>query len=134
MSFMDHDLVSGAPVREVRRARLLRGTLRFTSGTEIPIVVRNLSERGLGLTCKTAPPQRGEVVTVALPGAPEMQGVVRWTRDTAFGVELDGSVDPTELTGAIKREITKVQEVADWSVSRLHRVRTEHSNGPRRFI
>ena len=65
MSFMDRNKLSGTSTREERRARLVRGTLRQANGTVIPILVRNLSERGLGINCKTKPPQRGETVLIS---------------------------------------------------------------------
>jgi hypothetical protein len=134
MSFMDRDMLSGAPSREDRRARLVRGCLRQANGAVIPIVIRNLSERGLGVTCKSAPPARGEAVFVTLPGSSELPGVVRWTRNTAFGIELTCAVDATEIAGAIKRKIGRLQQAADWKVSSLHRVHTPHATGPRRRI
>jgi hypothetical protein len=134
MSFMDRDLVSGTPVREDRRARLVRGSLRLSDGTVIPIVVRNLSERGLGVTCKGGPPLRGQAVIVTLPGTPELDGVVRWTRGNDFGVELTGLVDAEELATAIRREIARMKEAGDWVVSSRHRVRMPHTTGPRRRI
>jgi hypothetical protein len=133
MSFMDRELLSGTPQREVRRARLVRGTLRFANGTVIPIMIRNLSERGLGITCKTRPPARGEAVMITLPGSPDLDGVVRWVRDRDFGVELTGAVDADELATAIRAEIARIKESTEWQVSRLHRVETPVPT-PRRII
>jgi len=134
MSFMDRDLVPGTPLREDRRSRLVSGRLRLASGTVIPIVVRNLSERGLGVTCKGGPPARGETVLVTLPGTPELEGVVRWSRGNAFGVELNGMVDAGQLAAAIRTEIARMKEAGDWIVSARHRVRVPRANGPRRPI
>jgi hypothetical protein len=133
MAFMDRELLSGTPQRDIRRARLVRGTLRFANGTVIPILVRNLSERGLGVTCKTRPPARGETVLITLPGSPELDGVVRWVRDRDFGIELAGSVDADELATAIRAEIARIKEAADWEVSTLHRVHNPVST-PRRIV
>jgi hypothetical protein len=133
MSFMDREQLSGTPLREERRARLVRGTLRFANGTVIPILVRNLSERGLGMNCKTRPPVRGESVLITLPGSPELEGVVRWVRDRDFGVELSDSVDGEELATAIREEIARMKEAAEWKVSSLHRVHTPVTN-PRRIV
>jgi hypothetical protein len=134
MSFMDRDLVAGTPVREDRRARLVGGSLRLACGTVIPIVVRNLSERGLGVTCKSGAPPRGEAVSVTLPGTPELEGVVRWTRGADFGVELTGPFDAEDLATAIRKEIARLKEAGDWTVSARHRVRAPNSTGPRRAI
>jgi predicted RNase H-like HicB family nuclease len=134
MSFMDRDPPSGALLREKRGARLVRASLRLANGATMPIVVRNLSERGIGVTCKTTPPARGEVVHVTLPGSSEMQGVVRWSRDGGFGIELSGPVDANSIAETIQRELARMQEATDWQVSTLHRVHTPLSHGPRRRV
>lgn len=134
MSFINRELFSGACLRETRRARLVRGTLRFAGGAEIAIVVRNLSERGLGVSCRTAPPAPGEVVVISLPGSPDVDGIVRWTRETAFGVELTGTVDPAEIAAALQREAARLQEESGWTVNARHRVHTPRQTGPRRRI
>ena len=88
MSFINRELFSGTPLRDTRRARLVRGTLRFANGRQIPIVIRNLSERGLGISCRTAPPQVGEFVCVTLPGSAELDGVVRWAHGGKFDEDV----------------------------------------------
>ena len=134
MSFMDREKLSGSAVREERRARLVRGTLRQANGLVIPILVRNLSERGLGVNCKGKPPQRGEAVIVTLPGTPELDGLVRWVRDHDFGVELSGTVDTEDLAAAIREELARIKEAGDWKVSSLHRVHNAPPVNPRRLI
>jgi hypothetical protein len=134
MSFISKDLFAGVPLRDTRRARLVRGTLRFASSTQIPIVIRNLSERGLGVSCRTAPPQPGETVVVTLPGSPELDGIVRWTQDMTFGIELTGSVDTQEIASALQREQARLLEKSDWTVSSLHRIHAPRETGPRRRI
>jgi hypothetical protein len=133
MSFMDREQLSGIPQREERRARLVRGSLRMANGTVIPILVRNLSERGLGMACKTKPPQRGEAVIVTLPGSPELDGVVRWVRDRDFGVALQEAIDIDELYATIREEIARARDAAEWDVRAQHRVQVPHSV-PRRVI
>ena len=134
MSFMDHVPVEPAPTREQRRARLVRGTLRLTGGREVDVVVRNMSERGLGLSCRTVPPLTGERVTVCLPGSAELTAVVRWVRNTSFGVELIDTVDPDTLAATLQREIARAHEATDWTVSRLHRVTQAPPPAPRRIV
>ncbi len=134
MSFMSREPVGGELLREKRRARLVRGTMRLTSGTEIAIVIRNLSERGLGVTSRGVPPIPGEKVTICLPGSPELPGVVRWTRNTAFGVELTGAVDPAEISATLQRELARMQEQTEWKVSSLHRINAPNTQGPRRRV
>jgi hypothetical protein len=133
MSFMDSEPITGTPLREERRARLVRGTLRCANGDVIAILVRNLSDRGLGMTCKARPPKRGDSVIITLPGLQDLDGTVRWVRDNAFGVELNGAVDNDDIATAIRTEIARVKEAGEWKVSSLHRVHTPVSS-PRRII
>ncbi len=133
MTFSDRDLVSDTPKREDRRAHLVRGTLQWGGGKALPIIIRNMSERGLGVTCKEKPPLRGEAVVITLPGAPELDGVVRWVRGTDFGVLLSDAVDTVELATAIRNEIARIKDEANWRVSKLHRVQTPRY-GPARPI
>ncbi|KUR80629.1 PilZ domain-containing protein [Novosphingobium sp. FSW06-99] len=134
MSFMDREQLSGAALREERRARLVRGTLRLPSGTVIAALVRNLSDRGLGMTTKSRPPARGDAVVVTLPGSPDLDGVVRWVREHDFGVELGGSVDTDQLATAIRTEIARMKDAGEWQVSSLHRVHTPPAAKPRRPV
>lgn len=134
MSFMDHVPVGPAPTRDQRRARLVRGTLRLTGGREVAVVVRNVSERGLGLSCRSVPPLTGERVTICLPGSPELAAVVRWVRNTSFGVELVDTVDPDDLAATLQREIARIKEATDWKVSRRHHVVAPPATTPRRIV
>ena len=134
MSYINPDKFSGVTHRHERNARLLRATLRKADGTIVPVMVRNLSERGLGLTCKDMPPLQGEVVTIALPGSSEMQGLVRWVRGDSFGMELSGPVDTTNIATAMQRELARAQEASGWEVQSRHRIYTPLANGPRRFV
>ena len=122
MSFMDRDELSGIAQREQRRARLVRGSMRLANGTVMPILVRNLSERGLGVACKTRPPARGDAVTITLPGSPELKGVVRWVREYNMGIALDATVDTNSLADAIRNEIARAKGAGEWQVNSRHRV------------
>jgi hypothetical protein len=134
MSFMDRDLVPESATREPRRARLIRATLRLADGSTMAIVVRNLSERGIGVTCKGATPFPGSTVHITMPGSPELQGIVRWAREGAFGIELTGSVDAQTLEEAVQRELHRQQEASGWKVSTMHRVNTPRPTNLRRLI
>lgn len=134
MTFVDGDKVSDTTNREDRRSHLVRGTMRLADQTVLPIVVRNISARGLGVNCKDKPPARGQAVVITLPGSPDLDGVVRWVRGSDFGVRLSDAVDIEQLAAAIRREMARLKEEATWKVASLHRVHTPHATGPRRPI
>lgn len=134
MSYMKQEPTAAGLSREQRRARLVRGRLRLSTGREIDVVVRNMSEHGLGLSCRTAPPLTGEAVTIALPGHKDLDGVVRWVRNTSFGVELTGAVNPDDLAATLQRAIAQALEATDWTVSRRHKVVQTPAPAPRRIV
>lgn len=134
MSFMNREPLTGTHLRETRRSRLLRGTLRRTDGNELAVVVRNLSDHGLGLSSRNTPPPVGAQVTILVPGTPPLHGIVRWREGTNFGVELTERVDLGQITEALQNQRTQAQQT-DWEVSRLHRVRKpEGIKPPRRIV
>ena len=96
--------------------------------------MRNLSERGVGVTAKDKPPAIGELVTIRLHGSDDLAGVVRWVRNNAFGVELTRNLDTDAISATLQRQLARLQEQSDWTVSARHRVNTPLSNGPRRRV
>ena len=131
---MDREPLPGSALRDPRKARLIRATLRLADNSSMAVVVRNLSERGIGVTCKGATPRAGTLVHVTMPGSPELPGVVRWARDGAFGIELTGAIDPQELEDAVQRELQRQQEATEWKVSARHRVTTPRPVNLRRLV
>lgn len=131
MSFMDRKELSGIAQREQRRARLVRGTMRLANGTVMPILVRNLSEHGLGVACKTKPPARGAAVNITLPGSLELDGVVRWVCEYNIGIALDATVDTASLADAIRDEIARAKAAGEWQVNSRHRVSAPRAGAKR---
>lgn len=133
MSFMDRELVSGIPLRENRRARLVRATLHRADASEVGVMVRNISDRGLGISGRTNPPPVGETVKITLPGSPALAGTVRWVRGNNFGIELDQPIDPAHFAENVSKAIAQ-QYDTQWSVKSLHRVPPQRSIGKPRLI
>ena len=59
---------------------------------EQPIIIRNLSPRGIGARAHGLPPLEGEEVFLKLDGR-ELVGRVRWVRGDRFGVHLRDPID-----------------------------------------
>lgn len=133
MSFMDRDMVPGEQLRESRRARLLRATLRRADQTEAPVMVRNISERGLGISCRANAPWVGEAISITLPGSPALAGVVRWSRGANYGIELEMPINPDHFAEAASKAIAQQYDM-QWSVKSLHRVPAPRSIGKPRPI
>ncbi len=134
MTKMDHGQQFDVAIREDRRARLIRGSLKLDCGAVIPLVVRNLSTRGLGVRCLANPPALDRAVKISLPGSPELDGVVRWKSCANIGIELGDAVDLEALATTIRVELARSLHGPDWTVSRLHHVATNSSTGSRRTI
>ena len=133
MPSIHREPLTGTHLRETRRARLLRGTLRRADGTERAVVVRNLSDHGLGLSCRGVPPPVGAQATLIVPGTPPLHGIVRWREGAAFGVELTERVDLGRISEALQSQRSRQQ--SDWEVSLRHRVHApDGAKAPRRTV
>jgi len=124
MSFMNSDHPAGYALREVRHPRIVRAVVKSRNGSEQDVVIRNVSQRGLGITCKGAAPVKGERVTVVLPGDLPLSGVVRWFSGHAFGMELDEDFQIETLANALQRQAHVSRVNGEWHVESRHRVVT----------
>lgn len=115
-----HDRVG----REHRRARIVRATLVTDTGEERDVIIRNLSEFGLGGTCRSIAPVKGESVLVRLPGDVAVHGIVRWVKGQAFGVALDDKLAATDVEEAIHRKVSEPAPGSTWQIEDRHRVYT----------
>ena len=80
-----------------RLRRLLKARMVHPRHGEIDILVRDVSEHGVGGKC-AHDVKIGEIVTIHLPASHAAQGRVAWRRGEGFGVELTGPIEP----GAVK--------------------------------
>lgn len=84
-----------AAMNHVARAQLRipsfgRATLRRDGEPDLRIRVGNLSRSGfMGETKGHAPVRAGMIVRLVLPSGREVRGVVRWSLNRRFGVQLD---------------------------------------------
>jgi hypothetical protein len=60
-------------------------------GRDHSIVVRNLSQKGLGAKIQGRPPSQGEDVVIRFEGR-EMVGRVRWVKGVRFGIQLRDAI------------------------------------------
>lgn len=121
---MDPDFLTGLALREVRHPRIVRALLKTRYGSEQDVVIRNVSKRGLGITCKGAAPVKGERVTVVLPGGLPVSGEVRWFAGHAFGMHLDEDFEIETLANALQRQAHVLRVNGEWHVETRHRVLT----------
>lgn len=76
-------------LRERRRRRFARFVLIDSHGHEVPVIVQDISSRGLSAAALNKPPLVNEVVRARLEDGRELWGLVRWCKGNLFGVEFD---------------------------------------------
>ncbi|MFM9937629.1 MAG: PilZ domain-containing protein [Novosphingobium sp.] len=118
-------------VREVRQPRILRARLIHRDGEVQDIVVRNVSDSGLGASARGPAPVRGERIVVVLPGEQEVTGIVRWFGGHTFGMQLDSPLDLDALALALQRQAHVAQVSGEWRVENRHRVTTPYTDPSR---
>ncbi|WP_030538273.1 hypothetical protein [Sphingobium sp. DC-2] len=79
-----------------RERRLLKGQMRHPRLGLIDILIRDVSERGIGGKC-TSDIAAGDRVTIHLTGYPPVDGTIAWRNGQGFGVQLDAPVDPAAV-------------------------------------
>jgi hypothetical protein len=75
--------------REKRRRGMARVTLTDATGQVRPIMVRDVSAKGLSAAIQGDPPAIDAMVSVQLPDGTVAWGVIRWVERNLFGVEFD---------------------------------------------
>ncbi len=131
MSFMAPIQPVDQVLRAARQPRIVRACLIHRDGEIQDIVVRNISETGLGASARGPAPVRGERVTVRLPGDQEVTGLVRWYSGHTFGMLLDGPLDMDALARALQRQAHVAQVSGEWRVQSRHRVVTSQADPAR---
>ena len=126
MSYLDHNFVPAEGARLPRQRRLIRAQMTDGFGMNYDIVIRNVSEKGLGATMQGVPPIRGSEVTVRIPQGMAMAGTVRWVDGSGFGVELHDPIDLQMLTDIMQRKQQTASHEAHWEVRSLHQIDSGH--------
>lgn len=83
-------------IPDSERYRLIIEGQIIIDGRQSPMVVTNLSSRGLGgrLNGKLA---QGEKVTVGLASIGVVDAVVAWFKGNRFGLQLSSTIDPSKV-------------------------------------
>lgn len=131
MSFMAPIPQTGEVVRNARQPRIIRARLIHRDGEEQEIVIRNVSETGIGASARGPAPVRGERITIILPGGQEAKGLVRWFSGRTFGMELESTLDLEGLSLALQRQAHIAQVSGEWRVENRHRVYTPQADPSR---
>ena len=90
------------PVREPRVGKMFLARLHSARISDAEILVRNISEHGLGARCKGAIPAEGEEIRIQMEAYGTVEGIVRWVKGNIIGVQLTGTLNPDLLNFADK--------------------------------
>ncbi|AEG47962.1 hypothetical protein Sphch_0262 [Sphingobium chlorophenolicum L-1] len=95
-----------------RRRRLLKARMRHPRHGEIDILVRNVSELGIGGRCELDL-ALGDRVVITLPDCAPAEGSIAWRRGQAFGVRLGASIDPANVKSPapVERPVERAYQV-----------------------
>ncbi|APL94237.1 hypothetical protein EWH08_05720 [Sphingobium indicum] len=91
MSVSDSDFASNRQYD--RQRRLLKALMRHADYGEIDILVRDVSEMGLGGRCDLDLAV-GERVVILLPDCRPAPGKIAWRKGQSFGVQLEAQINP----------------------------------------
>lgn len=125
MSYIKHAFnASVADVRGKRQRRLIHAQMTDSFGVNHEIVIRNVSNMGVGATMRGAPPSRGSTISFAIVQGMEIDGTICWVQGRAFGIKTDKPVDLGTLTEVIKQKHQLPRQEGQWEVGRLHQIQS----------
>ncbi len=79
-------------LRSRRRQTLVRVQLQDSADRPLPVMMQNVSSRGMRGICREGAVAKDELVRLNLPDGSFLWGVVRWVEGRSFGVEFDTAV------------------------------------------
>ena len=123
---MDRDpaLEQSADPRDPRKNQLLRASLHVGPGQVADVLVRNMSEMGVGGLMRSDHQLRqGQSVTIRLADDLSRQGTVKWTKASKFGIELSERIGVSKIRELLESKTSA--KGGQWTVSRLHKVSSE---------
>lgn len=108
--------------RAPRQRTLIRAVLGGMDMPDQDVIIRNISEYGMGIASRGFAPDRGETVTITLPSGIALKAQVRWVNDKAFGVQLFEELDVRQLGLSTQRRHTRPTGSAiDWRMEDRYR-------------
>jgi hypothetical protein len=99
-----------------RERRLLRAYMQHPRTGLIDIMIRNVSDRGIGGKC-VHDIEPGEIVSIIVPDRAPMDGMIVWRMGDGFGMRLTALIDPK----AIMHQHSATASRLDYQVPKLFR-------------
>ena len=123
MSYLDGSSHFSRPGgRLPRTSRLIRAQLRDCRNVKFDILIRNVSEQGIGGIARGHILEQVENVTVLFKEDSMMEGTVAWIDGDRFGIKLANKLDVAVLSELVQKKQGMNQTESTWEVRRLHKV------------
>lgn len=100
-----------ASTRAKRRKLMLEVRGAHASGSDVPVVIHNISETGLLIECEAALSIRDRI-DIDLPHAGVVPATLVWVSDRMFGCHFDAPISPAALSAAQLRSAIDVDEAS----------------------
>jgi hypothetical protein len=117
-SFADEATGKADRRRSDRRSLMLSATANPPSAGEFPVVVRDISPRGLLIEAKSTTLSPGDLITVDLPDKGMVTAQVVWASGVYFGCELDQAISPAAVSAALLKADPRDRPTVTPSVTR----------------
>ncbi|HEX7871806.1 MAG TPA: hypothetical protein VF475_02775 [Sphingobium sp.] len=85
------------PDRPARHGRIIRAQFTLKGGLRGQLLIKNISEGGLGARCDCPHVRVGDAISVDLPVVGEVAGTVQWVRDGYCGIQTAAQMDVDRL-------------------------------------
>jgi len=100
-----------ASTRAKRRKLMLEVRGAHASGSDVPVVIHNISETGMLIECEAALSIRDRV-DIDLPHAGVVPATLVWVSGRMFGCQFDAPISPAALSAAQLRSAIDVDEAS----------------------
>ena len=106
---------ASAEKRQPRQSRLVKAALACQRLGRFDVTLRNVSQTGVGGRGPHVL-EKGERVTLYMPGHEPMTGTVRWVAGQRFGLETDKEIETTRLRAAHADELVAADSKSEFQI------------------
>lgn len=100
-----------ASARASRRKLMLEVRGAHASGSDVPVMIHNISETGLLIECEAALSIRDRI-DIDLPHAGAVAATLVWVSGRMFGCQFDAPISPAVLSAAQLRSAIDIEEAS----------------------
>ncbi|MET0364183.1 MAG: hypothetical protein ABW169_05975 [Sphingobium sp.] len=91
------NITASQPDRPARHGRIIRAQFTLQGGQRGELLVKNVSEGGIGARCDCPHVQVGDAISIDLPVVGEVVGTIRWIGGGYCGIQTQDRMDIQRL-------------------------------------